>query len=89
VTEAYNTSDPTELLTTLLVDNDPKSMQLAWRRDFEHGIVLINPSRTSKDIKLNGTYKKIRGIFNPQFNDGAQVTKITLPPQSGIILLNP
>jgi hypothetical protein len=89
VTEAYNTNDPTELLTALLVDNDPKSMQLVWRRDFEHGIVLINPSGASKSIDLNGTYRKIQGDYDPQFNDGSGVTKVTLPPKSGIILLNP
>lgn len=89
VTEAYNTNDQTDLLTATLVDNTPKALRLAWRRDFEHGIVLINPSRTSKDIKLNGSYKKILGVHDPQFNDGSTVTKITLPPQSGIILLNP
>lgn len=89
VTEAYNANDPTESLTTLLVDNDPKSMQFVWRRDFEHGIVLVNPSDASKSIELNGTYKKILGMYDPKFNDGSEVTKITLPPKSGIILLNP
>ncbi len=89
IAEPYNTNDPTELLTTLLMDNDPKAMRLAWRRDFEHGIVLVNPSGASKTIELNGTYKKILGTYDPQFNDGSEVTKITLPPKSEIILLNP
>lgn len=89
VTEAYNVNDPAEALTTLLVDNDPKAMRLVWRRDFENGIVLINPSGTSKNIELNGTYKKILGTHDPQFNDGSTVTQITLPPKSGVILLNP
>ncbi len=89
VTEAYNANDPTELLTVLLVDNDSKAMQLAWRRDFEHGIVLVNPSDVSKTIELNSTFRKIQGMYDPQFNDGSEVTKITLPPKGGVILLNP
>ena len=89
VTEAYNADDPTQMLATLLVDNDTKAMQLVWRRDFEHGIVIVNPSGASKNIELNGTYKKILGIHDPQFNDGSTVTQITLPPKSGVILLKP
>jgi len=87
VTEAYNVNDQSETLATLLTNNDPKAEQLAWRRDFQNGIVLVNPSDSSRTIELNGTYRKILGILDPKFNDGSQVTKITLPPQSGIILL--
>ena len=87
ISDAYNVDDKTELLGTLLVNNDPRAEQLVWRRDFQNGIVLVNPSYNSKTIDLNGTFRKILGSIDPKFNDGSVVTKITLRPQSGIILL--
>ena len=89
MTDAYNIEDKSVLLAGLLVDNDRVSEQLVWRRDFENGIVLVNPAGVSKIIDLTGTYRKILGVHDPKFNDGSEVTKITLPPKSGIILLNP
>lgn len=88
ITEAYNPSNQEELLSTLLINNDFHAEQMTWRRDFQNGIVLVNPSGVSKMIDLNGTYRKILGVYDPQFNDGSHLTKITLPPQSGVILLN-
>ena len=85
--DAYNVDNKTELLGTLLVNNDPRAEQLVWRRDFQNGIVLVNPSYNSKTIDLNGIYRKILGSIDPKFNDGSVVTEITLRPQSGIILL--
>lgn len=85
--DAYNVDNKSELLATLLINNDSSSEQLVWRRDFQNGIVLVNPSGNSMTVNLNGTYRKILGSIDPKFNDGSVVTKITLPPQSGIILL--
>lgn len=89
ITDAYNVDDKNILLSTLLTNNDPKAGQLTWRRDFQNGIVLVNPFSVSKTIELNGTYRKILGVHDPKFNDGSTITKVTLPPQSGIILLKP
>jgi len=89
VMDAYNVNDPDILLSPLLVENDRKVEQITWRRDFQNGIVLVNPSSASKTIDLKGSYRKILGVHDPQFNDGSVVTKITLLPKSGIILLNP
>jgi hypothetical protein len=60
-----------------------------WRRDFEHGIVLVNSSSQPVTIPLGGVFVKINGAQDRTVNDGATVTEITLPPQDGIILLYP
>lgn len=88
IDDAYNALDKSELLSTLLVNNDQHTNWITWRRDFQNGIVLVNPSEGSMKIDLNGTYRKIAGYIDPLFNDGSLVTEITLKPKSGIILLN-
>lgn len=60
-----------------------------YRRDFEHGIVLVNASGDPVTIPLGGTFKKINGTQDRTVNDGSTVTEVTLPPLDGIILLRP
>ncbi len=58
-----------------------------WRRDFEHGIVLVNATSQAVTVPLGGSYAKIDGKQDRAVNDGATVNQVTLPPQDGIILL--
>lgn len=65
-----------------------------YRRDFENGIALINPTRNSVNIKLddNVVYRKIQGRdpgnCSLQSSDCAIGNTITLAPYDGVILLN-
>jgi hypothetical protein len=58
-----------------------------YRRDFEHGIVLINTSAQYVTIPLERTYTKLKGTQDPVTNDGAQVNSVTIAPQDAIVLL--
>ncbi|MDD2921495.1 MAG: putative glycoside hydrolase [Anaerolineales bacterium] len=58
-----------------------------WRRDFEHGIVLVNATSQPVVVSLEGKFVKIDGAQDRTVNDGATVSKVTLPPNDGIILL--
>src|SRR6185503_3753984 len=49
-----------------------------WRRDFEHGIVLINPDPRVKTFALEKPFKKILGAGATDVNDGTTVTTVTL-----------
>lgn len=49
-----------------------------YRRDFDHGIVVINPSLTDKTVTLEKPYKKILGTRDPVVNNGAVVDSVTL-----------
>lgn len=49
-----------------------------WRRDFERGTVLLNPAATPQTIDLEKPYRKISGTVNPAFNNGAQISSVTL-----------
>ncbi len=67
-----------------------------WRRDFENGIVLVNPCRApvrfdlttiSGDLGRTGI-RRLRGTQAPEVNSGAPVTgELVLQPFDAIILL--
>ncbi len=92
-----NSSDPNAQFyfglgqTTGVVSIDDVKVQSGslevWRRDYSKGIVLLNATSQSRQIELGGTFKKIKGTQAPLINDGSLVTKVTLQPHDGLILL--
>jgi len=86
--DAYDVDNNSTLLKNLLLNDNDSSEQKVWRRDFENGIVLVNPSTSAKTVNLNDSFRKISGIYDPAFNDGSTVNSVALPSQSGIVLLN-
>ena len=67
-----------------------------WRRDFENGIVVVNPLRAVQTIgvpQLPGDavrtgIRRIRGTQAPEVNSGAPVTDaLVLGPFDAIVLL--
>jgi len=58
-----------------------------WRRDFDNGIVLVNPAGNgAKTVDLGGTFHKLTGTQAPDINNGATVTSVTLADRDGIVL---
>ncbi|MDB6088078.1 MAG: hypothetical protein JWN85_862, partial [Gammaproteobacteria bacterium] len=61
-----------------------------WRRDFDNGIVLVNPKGNGpQTVSLGGSFVKIKGKQDPTTNDGQTVTTVTLKDRDGIVLLRP
>jgi len=60
-----------------------------WARDFINGKILVNSTTETQTIRLDGEYEKLHGTQDPETNNGAIVSSITLPPNDGIILLRP
>jgi hypothetical protein len=59
-----------------------------YRRDFEKGIVLVNPKGNgSREVTLEGDFIKLKGTQDPKVNDGSTVRKVTLQDRDGIILM--
>jgi hypothetical protein len=59
-----------------------------WRRDFDKGIVLVNPKGNGvQTIDLAGTFHKIKGTQDATTNDGSTVTKVTIADRDGLVLL--
>jgi hypothetical protein len=59
-----------------------------WRRDFEHGIALVNPTDQSQTVRLERSYAHILGAQDPAINNGAVVQSVDLPSHDGVILLS-
>ncbi|TFG88829.1 MAG: hypothetical protein E4H17_01720 [Gemmatimonadales bacterium] len=58
-----------------------------YRRDFQNGIVLVNPAAQALTVPLGRTFQKILGAADPVVNDGSRVTEVTVPPSDAIFLL--
>lgn len=59
-----------------------------YKRQFENGLVLVNPSKKRVEVQLQGTYKKILGMQDSITNSGRVVSVVSLKPNDGIILLS-
>jgi Hypothetical glycosyl hydrolase family 15 len=59
-----------------------------YRRDFENGIVLVNPKGNGqREVTLEADFVKIKGTQDPTVNDGTTVRKVTLKDRDGIVLM--
>ena len=58
-----------------------------WRRDFQNGIVLVNPSERVLTVPLEREYKRILGTRAPSVNNGARATSMTIQPYDALFLL--
>lgn len=58
-----------------------------YRRDFEHGVVLLNPASQTLQVPLGREYRRILGTAAPSINNGALVQSVTVPPQDALFLL--
>lgn len=73
-------------LADVLARGEPADLQ-AWQRDFEHGRVVVNPSRVEREVDLGRPFRKIRGTSDRSLNDGSVVRNVVLAPRAGVILL--
>jgi hypothetical protein len=58
-----------------------------WRRDFQNGIVLVNPSLAALTVPLERTFRTIAGTLSPGINTGASVTQVTIGPEDALFLI--
>jgi hypothetical protein len=58
-----------------------------WRRDFEYGLALVNPSSSRQTIALGTDFEKISGTDDRSINDGRIVDRVGIGPFDGLILL--
>lgn len=58
-----------------------------FRRRFEHGLVLLNPTKEPKLVKLEPGYVHLDGAQDPQVNTGKPASTVELDPEDGVLLL--
>lgn len=57
-----------------------------WRRDFRNGIVLNNSTSSPQTVSLETPFARLTGVQDPSVNNGATVTRVTIPPLDGLFL---
>ena len=58
-----------------------------WRRDFDNGIVLVNPGLLPLTVPLGGTFRTIAGVHDPLVNTGQTGTTFTVNGNDALFLL--
>jgi hypothetical protein len=58
-----------------------------WRRDFQNGIVLVNPTELSLTVPLETAFRRVQGTRAPSVNNGALSATPVLPPHDALFLL--
>ena len=71
--------------------NDEQKAQInsiVWRRDFEKGCVILNPTNSQKTINIiPDSYKRINGIQDRTHNNGSRVNSLTINSKDSFILI--
>src|SRR3989338_3098604 len=58
-----------------------------WKREFDHGMTLVNSTEKKQTVLLDGEFEKIHGTQYLSVNDGSIISEITLPGNDAIILM--
>jgi hypothetical protein len=58
------------------------------RRDFTHGLVIVNPTDIAQRLPLDRAYRFLAGDQNPEANSGRLTHAVTLARYRAAILLN-
>ncbi len=61
-------------------------MNGAWRRDFDHGIALVNPTKWPVTVRLEPGLRRLSGRQDSNVNNGKPADDVTLQPKDGIML---
>ena len=57
-----------------------------WRRDFQNGVVLVNPTTGTRTVNVEPGLRRLAGKQDPGVNNGSAVGQLTLRPKDGIVL---
>jgi hypothetical protein len=80
---------PLSVITTVTDDGTGSPAPYVYRRDFEHGIALVNVGPTTQQVALRRPYRHLSGKTERLVNNGTTVDSLTIPAQDGVILLDP
>jgi len=57
-----------------------------WRRDFQNGVVLVNPTTAARIVTVESGLRRLAGNQDTAVNNGSAVSRVTLQPKDGIVL---
>jgi hypothetical protein len=76
-------------LTTVTDEGTGSPAPYVYRRDFKHGIALVNLGPTAQRVTLRRAYRHLSGKADRLVNNGTTVDLLTIPAQDGVIMLDP
>jgi hypothetical protein len=79
---------PLSAITTANDGGTGSPAPYVYRRDFEHGIALVNIGSMAQQVALGRTYRHLSGITDRLVNNGTAVDLVTIPAHDGVILLD-
>jgi hypothetical protein len=85
---AMEPDPPLPVITTVSEFGTGSPAPHVYRRDFEHGIALVNVGHTAQQVALGRTYRHLSGITDRLVNNGTAVDRVTIPAQDGVVLLD-
>lgn len=59
-----------------------------YRRRFERGMVLLNPTKSKKSVEVDRGYLHLKGVQAPAINNGRPATRVELGPEDGLLLVS-
>lgn len=59
-----------------------------WRRDFQHGVVLVNPFDQALQVPLGAGWRRIQGLRDPLVNDGSIASTFEVLPNDALFLVS-
>ncbi len=57
-----------------------------WKREFTHGIAIVNSLAEDKEVDLGGDFEKLIGSQDASVNSGGIVGKVTIPAKDGLVM---
>jgi hypothetical protein len=60
-----------------------------WQRNYENGVVFVNPTATAQTVSFDSEYEKIHGTQDAAVNDGSIVSTVIIAPHDGLVMLRP
>ena len=57
-----------------------------WRRDFEHGVTLVNPTAQPVTVTLASGFRRLPGKQDSTVNNGSSAASVTLQAKDGVLL---
>jgi putative glycosyl hydrolase-like family 15 (GHL15) protein len=58
-----------------------------WRRDFERGVILVNPTTTTRTVVVEPGLRRLHGRQDASVNDGSPASRVAIAAKDGIVLL--
>lgn len=80
-----NLGEPTGGVVSL--GNQTTYVKDVWRRDYEHGLALVNSTAETKEVDLGGEFEKLIGHQDATTNNGGIVSQVTLAAKDGLLML--